>query len=42
LCDATASTDKQLELVASPRHGIDLLQHAPALQRLLGEFLRSR
>jgi hypothetical protein len=42
LYDATASTDKQLQLVASPRHGIDLLQHTPALQRLLDEFLCSR
>jgi alpha-beta hydrolase superfamily lysophospholipase len=40
--DATASPDKLLELVPSSKHGIDLLQSTPELQRVLDEFVRAR
>jgi hypothetical protein len=40
--DATASSGKQLELVPSPRARDRLLERTPALQRLLGEFPRTR
>ena len=41
LFDATAATDKQLELAPGELHGIALLQRTPSVKRLLESFLRS-
>jgi alpha-beta hydrolase superfamily lysophospholipase len=41
LFEATASTEKRLELVESGLHGIALLQAMPALQALVEAFIRA-
>jgi pimeloyl-ACP methyl ester carboxylesterase len=42
LFDATGSSDKRLEILDSPFHGVELVEHNAAVRSLIQEFVASR